>query len=248
MAYKKESLEKLLLLIHSICDEPENDWFKNKLFENQALSISNLGDQKISEIYELCINEILLEQANQFYRDFKYAEIKETLIADFVRMEKFKRQDNFEDFSLAVNQQIECIVNYLCTNDMDFCNYIILNKNSQAYAFQDNSYKLWQLILSTFKEVHEADKLFDKPLIEWDYLKKIKAVLYYFHFDKKIPFVGVYNEFHKELNEIYQYRNKNHRGGMQFDWQKEITDKVDENKYRYYFRFLSYLEKFVSRI
>lgn len=248
MNYKKESLEKLLVLIQSICEESENDWFKKKLFNIDVLSVNSNDDERISEIYELCINEILHEQANQFYRDFKYPKIKETLIRDFVRMEKFKRQDNFEDFSLAANQQIECIVNYICTNDIDFCNDIIMNKNTLAYSINQNSYKLWQLIISIYKEESEANILFEKPLLEWDYNKKLKAVLFYFHFNKTIPYYGDFKEFSNELNEIYQYRNKNHRGGMQFDWQKEITDKVDENKYRYYFRFMHYLEKFVSKL
>jgi hypothetical protein len=104
------------------------------------------------------------------------------------------------------------------------------------------------LILSNFKDESEAKKQFEKPLIEWDYVKKLKAVLYYFHFNQKISFYGNYKEFLSEVNEIYQYRNKNHRGGIQSDYQKEITDKVDENKYRYYFRFMHYLEKFVSKL
>jgi hypothetical protein len=248
MTYKKESLEKLLVLIEGICEEPQNEWFKNKINHINGLSINSIDDEKISEIYELCINEILLEQANQFYRDFKYPAIKETLIGDFVRMEKFKRQDNFEDFSLAANQQIECIVNHICTHELDFCNYIIMNKNSIAYSINENSYKLWQLILTIYKEENEANKLFEKPLVEWEYFKKLKAVLFYFHFNRNIPFYGDFKAFSNDLNEIYQYRNKNHRGGMQYDWQKEITDKVDENKYRYYFRFMYYLERFVSKL
>lgn len=248
MPYKKESLDKLLVLIEDICSRDENLWFKNKITYKKTDLHNTNEDDKISEIYEFCINEILLEQANQFYRDFKYTEIKDTLISDFVRMEKFKRQDNFEDFSLAVNQQIECIVNYLCTHDLDFCNYIIMNKNSIAFSIKENSYKLWQLVLTTNKKEEDANELFEKPLIEWDYNKKLKTVLYYFHFKKNLSFYGDLKEFSNELNEIYQYRNKNHRGGKQYEWQKEITDKVDENKYRYYFRFMHYLEKFVSNL
>jgi len=248
MSYKKESLENLLILIEDICSSEENLWFKNKLtYKKPNLNNSN-DDEKISEIYEFCINEILLEQANQFYRDLKYTEIKDILISDFVRMEKFKRQDNFEDFSLAANQQIECIVNHLCTHDLDFCNYIIINKNSHAYYIKEKSHKLWELILTNFKNEEDADKLFQKPLLEWDFLKRVKAVLYYFHYNKNIIYQSDFNNFYKQLEEIYQYRNKNHRGGMQFEWQKKITDKVDENKYRYYFRFMFYLENFLSKL
>ena len=41
--------------------------------------------------------------------------MKEKLIQDFIRMERFRRDDNFEDFCLAAYQQIELIISTLIT-------------------------------------------------------------------------------------------------------------------------------------
>ena len=44
-------------------------------------------DERINQIYEYCIEEIIRKQANEFYKDFPLQSIKDTLIGDFVRME-----------------------------------------------------------------------------------------------------------------------------------------------------------------
>ena len=66
-------------------------------------------DERINQIYEYCIEEIIRKQANEFYTDFPLQSIKDTLIGDFIRMESFRRKDNFGDFCLSLYQQIECI-------------------------------------------------------------------------------------------------------------------------------------------
>lgn len=71
-------------------------------------------DERINQIYEYCIEEIIRKQANEFYKDFPLQSIKDTLIGDFVRMESFRKKDNFGDFCLALYQQIECMTNRLC--------------------------------------------------------------------------------------------------------------------------------------
>ena len=44
-------------------------------------------------------------------------EIKSKLIEDFIRMEHFRRDDNFEDFCLAMFQQLEGTINFLVNFD-----------------------------------------------------------------------------------------------------------------------------------
>lgn len=71
-------------------------------------------DERINQIYEYCIEKIIRQQAIEFYTDFPLQSVKETLIGDFVRMESFRRKDNFGDFCLSLYQQIECMTNRLC--------------------------------------------------------------------------------------------------------------------------------------
>ena len=58
----------------------------------------------------------------------------------------------------------------LCTNDLYFCNYIIINKKSIVYYIKENPYKLWELILASFKNENDANNFFEKPLLEWEFL------------------------------------------------------------------------------
>lgn len=71
-------------------------------------------DERINQIYEYCIEKIIKQQADEFYADFPLQSIKDILIGDFVRMESFRRKDNFGDFCLSLYQQIECMTNKLC--------------------------------------------------------------------------------------------------------------------------------------
>ena len=113
--YSKESLEKLLMLIDEICNNEEHLWFKERLYNRGNINVKNnhCGENSISQIYEYCIKEIITKQANKFYEDFILKDIKSVLIADFIRMDHFRRDDNFEDFCLAMFQQLENIVIYL---------------------------------------------------------------------------------------------------------------------------------------
>lgn len=253
---KKENLLKFLDLIEEVSNEEGNEWFKEKLINKSTAAIlsDEINNSALSKIYEYCIKEIIQKQAVTFYGDFKMISIKEQLISDFVRMEHFRRQDNFEDFCLAIHQQLEAIVNHLCKEKLDFCNQIILDKNRTCYKIKNKvknvweDYRLWQLILTTYKTQTDADNLFSQQLIMWEYSLKIKAVIYYYCFDQKIWDFYKFREYYDLANEVYQSRNLNHRGGFQYENQKLLTDKIKNERHKYYFKFLGFLEDFTSKI
>lgn len=104
MAKNKENLQKLLeFLDKSILHEQDNKWFVEKL-RSKLLSSP---DGRIDRIYEYCIEDIIRKQAEEFYVDFVLADIKDTLVKDFIRMEHWRRRNNLDEFGLAVFQQIE---------------------------------------------------------------------------------------------------------------------------------------------
>ena len=105
MAQNKEQLDKLLGFISTIIQDPGNEEFTKKLRalvspngESGAFAVSAGSNSKIDSIYELCIERIIHDQAVRFYNGFPIEELKSSLIADFVRMEHFRRKDNFDDF------------------------------------------------------------------------------------------------------------------------------------------------------
>lgn len=252
--YSKESLEKLLVLIDEISKEEENLWFKDKIHKKYStISLNKYSsDESINKIYEYCIKEIIVKQANKFYEDFKIENIKPKLIEDFIRMEHFRRDDNFEDFCLAMFQQLEGTINSLVSDEMQ--NYIIENKELQTHKVREKNSRnyvpntLWQLIFFPGLTNLDLEKKITKPISLWDFSERFKAVLFYYYFKKKIYNYQDFQSIFFLGNELYQSRNLNHRGGKTTESQQKIINKVTSDSHKYYFKFLGFLEDTLSTV
>ena len=249
----KKNLVKLIEFITELSHLKGNEWFKEEL--NSKLNEGELSlkvNPQIQEIYEFCIRKIIQEHAVNFYADFQLLDVKKELIDDFVRMEKFRREDNFEDFCLALFQQIEGIVNALVTIDIQSIiidqqnteTHKVKNKNTGQYETQ----KLWQLIFYPTLSEQELERKILKPIFEWDFAERYKTILYIYYFNKKIYNYMDFQEVFFLGNELYQSRNLNHRGGRMTESQQRTIDKVNANSYKYYFKFLGYMEDFITTI
>lgn len=252
--YSRESLEKLLLLIDDIINDEEYLWFKQKLQKNNEFLPFKVGemDRPIDEIYEYCIKNIIKEQATDFYQDFKVENIKTKLIEDFIRMEHFKRESNFEDFCLAMFQQLEGIVNSLVSEEIK--NFIIENQNNSFHKIKDkftNKYvdtPLRKLIFYPSISEKDLSIRLSKSILEWDFSEKFKTILFYYYFDKKIYNYYDFQNIFFQGNELYQARNLNHRGGRITESQQKSISKIISNSPRYYFKFFGFLENFTSKV
>ena len=109
MSDNNKDLIKLLDFISELTAKPDNSWFKKELINklNPSNTIYRSNNTEISEIHEYCIKQILHDQSKMFYKDFKLIEIKDSLCNDFIRMEQFRREDNFEEFCMAMFQQLD---------------------------------------------------------------------------------------------------------------------------------------------
>jgi hypothetical protein len=253
--HKKENLEKLLKLIEEISSDSDNLWFNQELaerFQNET-SINN-ENILIKNIHEYCIKEIIKDQANKFYKDFKIQEIKETLIQDFIRMEQFRREDNFEDFSLAMFQQIENIVIYLyekhtldkkvIASSNDYLTSII-NSSSKEFYRNTRGPKIGRFIMMKFRNENHFNILNEK----WFFNHKFRAVLYYFYYNEIIKFnTQSFDEIYNQGNNLYLIRNRNHRGMAPTDYQQKVYNEIIPSHNKYYFKFLGFLENFTSNI
>ena len=250
----KQELIKLINFIVEISNIPENIWFKNDLASRLLPKSSSqlTGKNEINEIHEYCIKQILQEQARMFYKDFKLIDINEILCKDYVRMEQFRREDNFEEFGLAMFQQIEQIVNRLCTSSLE--SYVRENWNTYLLNWvnkNDGAIKgklLWQFIFNYNLNQEELVNKINKPIDCWDFNEKYKSVLVFYYFNKIIKSYKEFDLVSNSIYELYQVRNLNHRGGKKSQKQLEITGKIAERKSRYYFKFLGIFEDFVSKV
>ena len=109
---KKAAIEKIYLLTKQ--DAEFNEELRKKLGITSVANSAIIENERLNQIYEYCIEEIIRKQAEEFYKDFPITSIIPILIEDYVRMESFHRKDNFGDFCLALYQQIENISNKIC--------------------------------------------------------------------------------------------------------------------------------------
>ncbi len=250
---QKENLNRLIDFILELSKLNENGWFKDELISKLLLKGTiNISSNQLDEIYEHCLNNIINDHAERFYSDFKLSSIKEVLIFDFIRMERFRRDDKFEDFCLAVFQQIEGIVNELSTIELKdkFIELLHIKthkiRNKISGVYEDQS--LWQLVFYPSLNTENLNKKISKQISEWDFLERYKLILYFYYFNEKIHNYIDFQVIYFLGNELYQSRNLNHRGGIPTEKQKITIEKVKINSPKYYFKFLGFLEDFSTKI
>ena len=213
-------------------------------------------DERINQIYEYCIEEIIRKQANEFYTDFPLQSIKDTLIGDFIRMESFRRKDNFGDFCLSLYQQIECITNKLCEKkDLSDITekmwgqpaYLKIEKDKEPSIYsRSGDYTIASLLFGKTNAFEKSRKSLQAQYA----IDKIRTIVYFLGYKAKMKNSDFdsFLEITSLLNDIYQCRNMNHRGNTQNQWEKDTYDKIIPLKSLYYFKFLGVLAQYVEYI
>ena len=223
---ERDKIKDLLKVLSEKLKKPENKDLLDEFVTDLSGSCST-GEQRIDDIYELCIERIIKEQATSFYKDFPIEAIRTQLVVDFIRMERARRRDDFEDFCMAVYQQIECMVNKI-GNDSDL----------NAVAEKLFPYPAYSLDGSVSKRKEDSSWLVSHMIFgKGDYTKhkqsvasqyamdKFKCILYFVCY-RASPQNDDYRLFHSigsDVEDIYNYRNKNHRGNEPTDKQNMIT-------------------------
>ena len=218
-------------------------------------------DERINEIYEYCIEKIIRQQAIEFYTDFPLQSIKDILIGDFIRMESFRRKDNFGDFCLSLYQQIECMTNRLCEKKelSDITEkmwghpaYLKIEKGKELSIYSRNGdYTIASLLFPGNNKQSGNTNAFEKSRISLQYaIDKIRTIVYFLGYKAmmKSSDYDSFIEITSLLNDIYQCRNMNHRGNSQNQWEKETFARIVPLKSLYYFKFLGVLAQYVEYI
>ena len=217
---------------------------------NSVLSV----DERINQIYEYCIEDIIKKQAEEFYADFPIHSIKDILIRDFIRMESFRRKDNFGDFCLSLYQQIECMTNKLCEEGSDLsyiaekmweCPAYLSKEKSSIDDRYDDGNTIAELLF--YPNVSEKSSI---SLHEQYAIDKINTIVYFLGYKAMLKFSDntSFREIKYLLKGIYQCRNMNHRGSSQSQWQNNIIAKIIPLKSLYYFKFLGVLAQYIEYI
>lgn len=245
----------------------QSDEFDSELRKRLSIASANsvvIDDERISQIYEYCIEKIIRKQAEEFYADFPVKSIVPILVEDFVRMESFRRKDNFGDFCLSLYQQIECMTNKICedsdlndiTSKMWGCPaYVKVEKNKpiEISSRLSGDYCIANLVFPGQNKKTGNLFSFEKSQssLQTQVAKdKIKIIVYFLGYKTmmKNSDYDSYKDFTSLLADIYQCRNMNHRGNTLNDWETAIFERIYPLKSFYYFKFMGGLAQYVDYI
>lgn len=228
----------------------------------QIISTSALGDERLDQIYEYCIEKVVRRQAEEFYADFPIKGLVPGLVDDFCRMEAFRRKDCFGDFCLALYQQLECITNQLCINS-DLCviaehmwgypAYVRQNITPSIENRSQSDYSIAALVFPGKNSKTGRSYASEKSMMTLQNLyamDKIRVIVYFLGY-KAVMRNTDYDEYvgyTTLLSDIYQCRNTNHRGSVSTPWEQASLERVLPYKSVYYFKFLGALTQFVELV
>ena len=287
MGQDKEKLVALSSFVEELYRNPENKEFTESI---NSLVLSNIssGIQQIAseqemsrklgaksyvmmkEIYELCLAKVLHEHAVGFYKDFPIESIKDSLIADFVKMEECRRHGDFDGFCMHMYLQIEYITNYIALENtlQDPCRYMLdvsrytdtQNPTVSCRWSPKNATKVQtirELVFSLPKDSdikqnnYKCPGVFAFQIPKLEAMNKFKFVWYFTGYQGKMLYSQYHEwkEFTSDIRDLYYYRCKNgHRGSDVGEWVKQTYDKIEPQKDFYTYKFYSVFTKFIEGI
>jgi hypothetical protein len=264
MGQDKKQLTKLLKFVKELYNNPDNKEFVAGIQSmiGSGESNSTVDSEKIEEIYEYCLEKNAKDQAEGLYDEFPFESIKDSLIEDYVIMERFRRKGDFLNFSAHLFLQIENICNAICSDvrfqevytsliAADIPAYVSYNGDVQNRYSDNKNTTINKLIFGDF-EVNE--KGIDKKNIALSKLgmfDKVKCSLYFAAFgaSMKSSNLGewIYNT--NLIYDIYLIRcQADHRGGAITENQEKRLSLILPHQNRFYALFFSELTYFVNKI
>lgn len=259
MGQDKKQLTKLLAFVKELYDHPDNKEFAAGI---QAIVIDDLKDKndenKIAEIYEYCIQQILKEQAESLYNGFPLTDIKEELVADYVKMERAHRDNNIDDFGIRLYRQIENIVRTLAKDEtldgvvssmMDVPYLVAGFSNPQVQKRQKLTKDMqpvktiadFVLIPSRRSTKEERKK---KALSEQYATDMARLIIYFVCFGGMMQPGILFEQWKQQTDaysDIYSIRNRVHGGGECSEHDIQRYDEMKASATQSYFRLMSFL-------
>ena len=271
-------MTKLAAFVKACYEDLNDDDFAAEI---KAIVMDDIKDDiqngKIDEIYELCIHKNLLQQANSVYSSFAMPSIKDKLISRYIKMEKARRENDFDDFGLRVYQQIELIVNTIAEDEevayvvekMLRVPYMTRSDReddriaSKPDGTESQSIGKFVLINSTNAGKSKSQKM-SIPLSEQYATDKVRLIVFFMCFRGMIRTGKINNpdsrrqEYYKDYDEwthytqicsdIYTVRNRVHSGKEPSEYEESRYEDLSKNPEQTYLSFLSFLFYFIQGV
>lgn len=259
MGQDKKQLTKLLAFVKELYDHPDNKEFAAGI---QAIVIDDLkqknDDNKIAEIYEYCIRQILKEQAESLYDGFPLTDIKAELVSDYVKMERAHRDNNIDDFGIRLYRQIENIVRTLAKDDN--LNDVVGSMMDVPYLVTGFSNPQVKKRLKLTKDNQPVKTIADfvlipskrstreerkgKALSEQYATDMARLVIYFVCFGGMMQPGIMFEQWKQQTDaysDIYSIRNRVHGGGECSDHDIQRYEAMKASATQSYFRLMSFL-------
>ena len=259
MGQDKKQLTKLLAFVKELYDHPDNKEFAAGI---QAIVIDDLkqknDDNKIAEIYEYCIRQILKEQAESLYDGFPLTDIKAELVSDYVKMERAHRDNNIDDFGIRLYRQIENIVRTLAKDNN--LNDVVGSMMDVPYLVTGFSNPQVKKRLKLTKDNQPVKTIADfvlipskrstreerkgKALSEQYATDMARLVIYFVCFGGMMQPGIMFEQWKQQTDaysDIYSIRNRVHGGGECSDHDIQRYEAMKASATQSYFRLMSFL-------
>lgn len=259
MGQDKKQLTKLLAFVKELYDHPDNKEFAAGI---QAIVIDDLKDKnddnKIAEIYEYCIQQILKEQAESLYNGFPLTDIKKELVADYIKMERAHRDNNIDDFGIRLYRQIENIVRTLAKDEtlddvvssmMDVPYLVSGFSNPQVQKRQKLTKDrqpvktIADFVLIPSKRSTKEERK-GKALSEQYATDMARLIIYFVCFGGMMQPGILFEQWKLQTeaySDIYSIRNRVHGGGECSEHDIRRYDEMKAHATQSYFRLMSFL-------
>ena len=262
--FSKAELEKFLDFIEDIYSRSGNEWFGLSLIQRLGSKFSLKSNSlvpensQIKDIYEYCIANVLERQAVNFYKWVDDINLRETLILDFIRMEKFRREDRFEDFCLAAFQQVEAMVNFVLNTNEDYLVRGAVELNELAFSRYSPEFQkkiktegntVGEYLFgnkSNKPDALDIKKSFQRPFVKWEAFQKVKFMVYYHYYAGEMNYSEVDSQFSLFIK-LKNMRDANHRNTENVEYRKQSSvEDIRSNRTKYYIKFSDLLIQFCT--
>lgn len=265
MGQDKKQLEQLLQYIEHLYKNPGNKEFAAGIHRlvSDSIQLRSSDSEKINDIYEMCLEHNARVQAIGLYSKFPYPELLDSLVEDFVIMERFRRRSDLQNYAAHLFLQIENICNRICS-DPEYQEayrkllkanpdaYITTTREGKKVRYQDNKKtKMISILFGSYTQYNNQEKkdLLMSKLANRD---KMKCVLYFGGYGTQLPYSEFFTDWKKHtdtLEDIYVARcSADHRGQTLTESQQKRYDAVMAEKDYSFSKFFYHLVFFVNKI
>jgi hypothetical protein len=240
MPYKKENLEKLILLLDQICADKENNWFKEKLLSQLIGNIPDTNnEQSIGfESYFKLLRKQFRIKANKLYENIKEKQLKHQLVSDCMQMYWHQINNDIHQLFVSAFFQMENMLNYYVSYANCY-QKISANRNYYAHSFSEKF------------SVACSISFFEKDNTEKSLIKvNIWGKLVFWAYDTmNIEFLKKQsNNFSNMINIRNNYIHKSSEENKPENYNIELLRLNDYSSFGYYINLLKEIAKTLDNI